>query len=201
MSAPLSPLGSGGTIRVFFGLSLSVEARSRVAALRDDLLQQIGHTVAIRAVGNHALHVTLKYLGNVSPRKLDALVPLLSSRLPACALDAKLCGVVQLGHGTVIALELRETTGELERLAKSFDEDTAELGYVRDGRGFRPHVTVARLKRPIDLQSQLDAVRVAAHAIRFDSLCLFASEADGNGRRYPEIARVPLFGSEQIETV
>ncbi|HEX6767541.1 MAG TPA: 2'-5' RNA ligase family protein, partial [Polyangiaceae bacterium] len=62
-------------------------------------------------------------------------------------------------------------------------------------RPFRPHVTLARLKRPSDVRDLLEGVTLDPISIPFDELRLYRSLHDPAGGRYSVLARAEFRGS------
>jgi 2'-5' RNA ligase len=99
------------------------------------------------------VHVTLKFMAALPSRavsplgeKIAALAAAGGPRLGACSLQA--FPSVELAK--VVVLEFEDPRGELARLARKIDTFAEKLGVTREPRTFRPHVTLARLKRPYD---------------------------------------------------
>lgn len=110
-------------------------------------LHEFGGAVKPIAVAN--LHLTLKFLGDTA----EALVPQIGALLHAAA-SSKPAGEIllqglgafpHLGRPSVIwvGLQLAEM---LEELAVTLDEELVPLGFEREHRPTRLHLTVARVK-------------------------------------------------------
>ena len=102
------------------------------------------------------VHVTLKFLADLS---VDAVAPLAKAQLEAlvdpakkapkpgtCRLDA----FPSVEQANVIVIELTDPQGDLSKLASKIEKLASRHGIARESRAFRPHVTLARLKRPYD---------------------------------------------------
>lgn len=149
------------------------------------------------------LHLTLAFLPAVTDRALDDLVERLgraaARRTPFAARIAGGGSFPNPARAKVLyaGLELDEPGRvELGRLAIGARAAASRAGAEVDGARFRPHLTVARLRRPADTTNWvrlLDAYAGPGFAV--DSITLVASYlGDGTrGRpRYEEVAELAL---------
>ena len=79
------------------------------------------------------------------------------------------------------------------RLAGAVGELLTPLGHEPDGRGFHPHLTLARLRTPGDLRAAIAALgqRELGPAWHVEEVVLFRSETRPEGARYEAVARIP----------
>src|SRR5215472_6411883 len=150
---PAGPVQPAPSVRAFVALDLDPASLKRVARVADRLRMASGApNAAWAAVGQ--MHVTLKFVAELPadaiPPLGEALTALVAGeRAPApCAM--RLDAFPKLDHARVVVIELKDEGGALGKLAKRIDELTYEFGVPREERAFRPHVTLARLKRPYD---------------------------------------------------
>jgi 2'-5' RNA ligase len=134
------------TARLFVALELPVAVRAeladfgRAAAERDD---------ALRPVGEEAIHLTLAFLGHRPEGEIDparAAVRAVQAVTPGLALGEPLWLAPRRPHVLTVALE--DGDGRLATLRTDVvDRLAAALDWEPEGRLFRPHVTVARVRR------------------------------------------------------
>ncbi len=100
---------------------------------------------------NHALHLTLAFLGDVDPQEVPRLGKTLSG-VAWAPCDAGIEGPVFLpkkGSRHVVALALADPGGALRSLQGRVSAALAGTGlYAPEARPWLPHVTVARYRRP-----------------------------------------------------
>lgn len=155
---------------------------------------------ALKAVSADHLHVTLKFLGDVSlERTVGVGRALAEAARGVSAIDAKLRGVGAFPHagrpsviwaGLVGAEPLLELSGRLEALLE-------QQGFAREARAFHPHVTLARVKSrpPDELQALLKRHADSPFgAAPLRSIELYQSELRPQGPRYTVLARVEFQG-------
>ena len=143
----MSPLrGDEETLRLFVAGELPDETRRAVEAWQRMALE--GHE-GLRL--NHALHITLAFLGKVAAARVPELIEALSQvRVRPC--DVAVSGAVFLparGAKRVVALRLADRNGELTRLQADVAAALTGTGlFAAEARPWSPHLTVARFRRP-----------------------------------------------------
>jgi RNA 2',3'-cyclic 3'-phosphodiesterase len=149
---------------------------------------------ALRAVRPDALHVTLAFLGH---RALDEIEP-------ACAVLRDVAAPVEglsLGDPLwlaprrphVLTVEVADAEGALGRVHEAVVAGFADaLGYVPERRAFRPHVTVARVRRGTAPRGGAPAAAPPRADFAGEALTLFRSWLGGGPARYEALERVRL---------
>jgi 2'-5' RNA ligase len=151
-----------------------------------------------RFVGEDALHLTLRFLGELEPARSKALesawrravlgigpVPLRLAGAGAFP-DARRPRVVWLG------LTEGPAGGALARLAERLEETARAEGFLPESRPFSPHVTLARARGPGRIAPcSCDGVGDLG-AFVADRVVLFRSELGRGGARYVEESSFPL---------
>jgi RNA 2',3'-cyclic 3'-phosphodiesterase len=178
------------TARLFAALELPAAVRTQLAAFghaaadRDD---------ALRPVGEDAVHLTLAFLGH---RPLDEIEPAraairdLDAAAPVLALGQPLWLSPRRPHVLTVALE--DADGTLAALrADVVARLTGALNWEPERRAFRPHVTVARVRRDVRPRKRdlPDAPRAAFAA---EAVALLRSHLGRGPARYEALARAEL---------
>ncbi len=183
-------------IRAFVALDLDAMSVRRVARVADRLRMASGAPSATWTPPDK-VHVTLKFMGafpakSVGPfgAKLGALVAAEERPQPgSCLLQA----FPTLDRASVVVIEFEDPRGDLARLAETIDKLAHKHGVAHEVRAFRPHVTLARLKRPYDSRRWLKPeVAVGTGAFVPSGLTLYRSELGGGkdgGSLYVPLAR------------
>lgn len=176
--------------RLFAALDLPAGVREELASF--------GRAAAdadsvLRPVPADGLHVTLAFLGH---RPLDEIEPA-AAAVRACAapvdslsLGAPLWLSPRRPH--VLTVEIRDGDGALGRLQAAVAGALADaVGFEPERRRFRPHVTVARVRRGgAPRTTGLPAAPSAAFA--GEALTLYRSYLGGRPVRYEAVERVVL---------
>ena len=143
-------------------------------------------------------HVTLAFLEHVPDRALEDLVERLTrAARKRSVMTARLTGggaFPDVGRARVLYAGMEVDRVELSRAATGARAAASKAGIEVDGRRFRPHVTLARTKRPIQATSWvrlLDAYRGPEWTI--DEVVLVASYLGQGPRGRPRYERVESF--------
>jgi 2'-5' RNA ligase len=175
---------SGETIRAFVALDLDTKSVRRVVRVADRLRMASGAPSATWTPQD-SVHVTLKFLGDLSvaavaplAKALEGLVDAKKAPQPGtCRLDA----FPSVEQANVIVIELTDPLGDLSRLATKIEKLASRHGIARESRAFRPHVTLARLKRPYDSRRWLKPeLAEAAGEFAAARLTLYRSDLGAN---------------------
>ncbi len=171
--------------------------RARLAAAIERL-RRVAPDVAWVAPGN--LHLTLKFLGQVAPARLDASAAALEGTVRgAAAFDAAVVGLGAFPTVTrprVIWAGVSEGAPALSGVAARVDAALAALGFPPEARPFSPHVTLGRVRVAGHAPRLADLLGAAAYQdfgrMRVERVVLMESRLSRGGPRYSERASVRL---------
>ena len=139
-------------IRAFIAIDLSAEIIQNLDKVIQDLKESMGR-VPIRWVTAKNVHLTIKFLGDVSVANLDLLMEIIQSevsRHPSFDLSVGELGSFPSNrHPRVIWVGV-EAPLELDALHRGIESETARLGYAPEGRPFSPHLTLGRVSRNVN---------------------------------------------------
>jgi 2'-5' RNA ligase len=156
----------------------------------------------VKWVNPHAIHLTLKFLGEIEPAMADeirrCMEPALRNHDPF-VLEVRGMGCFPgLRQPRVVWVGL---SGDLERLGdlqREVEEGTTRLGFPPQDRPFWPHLTLGRVRsargrdRLVDRIQDLLEVRLGTFTV--ESLLQFQSELHPSGARYTPLWELPLGG-------
>jgi 2'-5' RNA ligase len=204
-------------IRAFLALDFDERFLDEVASLAASLR---GRSRLSRAkwVGRAAMHVTVRFLGDVD----DASVPALQALVRDLAAGIGERGSGERGSGEigsgesgrgevrvrarslgafpdarrarVLVVDLEEPRGVLEAIAKGAEAEAVRLGFPAETRAWRPHLTLARIREGADLRDVLEETRVDLEG-RVTALTLYQSElgkGPNGGPLYVPLERAAL---------
>jgi 2'-5' RNA ligase len=117
-----------------------------------DLILKLSKTGAdVRWVGTQGMHLTLKFLGEVSPDAMPAVETVLkvaASSHPPFPLALHGTGVFPGSkRPRVLWVGVKELP-VLMRLQEDIDQGLEKEGYPKEARAFHPHLTLGRVKSP-----------------------------------------------------
>jgi 2'-5' RNA ligase len=152
------------------------------------------------------IHLTLKFFGNVDQNKI-VLISGAASRAVKdfVPFEISICGTGAFPKSTqprVLWIGVDDRGGSLARLQQQFEEECAVEGFDKEERGFRPHLTIARIRKPEGAR----ALAEANQKLGFDSMILvaselivFRSELSPKGSKYTALSRHKMFGELAAE--
>jgi RNA 2',3'-cyclic 3'-phosphodiesterase len=167
------------SLRLFVALDLPDAARAALAALEPD-------PEIWRRVPPEALHVTLAFLGARPAGDVETIRPIIAAEAgPAPALAF---GPIRVLNRRVLTVALEGDLAPLQ--GRVADALTIAGVYAPERRGFRPHVTVARVRgraRPARMDLELPPLTFHGAAVT-----LYASHLLRDGARYEVLATASL---------
>jgi 2'-5' RNA ligase len=164
-------------MRLFIAINFNVDTRKRLIALREELR---GKAVRGNFSRDENLHLTLAFIGEVSPKMLDkikAIMDTVTFEPFGVAIDH----FGTFSRGTLWWAGLREDK-PLMLLQRETEHKLALCGFEMDSRDYHPHITLGREvvtdARPWEIESFGEAV---------DSFELMQSERVGGKLTYTAI--------------
>jgi 2'-5' RNA ligase len=142
----MTPAGTPATLRLFVAGDLPEEAKRGISAWQQTSL---GSRDEVRV--NHALHVTLAFLGSMPAASVSDIAEVLAGvRVREAPVEVGEPAFLPVrGAKRVVVLPLEDQSGALSRLQADVGEALAARGlYEPPGRPWLPHLTVARFRRP-----------------------------------------------------
>ncbi len=136
-------------IRAFVAINLSDEIYRQLEEVTRNL-QELLAGVPIRWVPVRNIHVTLKFLGDVSIKNLEVLKKLLEAEAhshPAFEISVGDLGAFPSDRRPRVLWAGVKAPQELSALQRGIELETARLGYAPEDRPFSPHLTLARIGR------------------------------------------------------
>lgn len=187
-------------IRTFVAIDLESGIRQRVARAIEKL-RPIAPMV--KWVEPTTLHLTLKFLGDVSDRDLYSVCKraanLAAEHRPFQLVCRELGAFPKPQRPRVIWIGVEEVTGELVSLQHQLEKAMGELGFVQELRPYQPHITIGRIPqrgyRPVDfeaLQSALKPSDLEFGTSNADEVVVYRSDLGPRGPEYTVMARNTL---------
>ena len=139
------------TIRSFIAVNIGINALRAIADEQSGLRRKVGERGGdVRWVAPQNLHVTLRFLGQVTEPMVaaiqDGLEPVVKTIAPFEVTAAGLGVFPDELHPRVVWVGLREEGGALARLHGATSEVLVRMGFNPDDKPFTSHVTLGRVK-------------------------------------------------------
>jgi 2'-5' RNA ligase len=184
-------------MRLFVALDIPDDVRSTLAALAAKLRSACGNARWTRIAG---LHVTLKFIGETSPEKAQAIRSALASLPPRSAFTMNFRGLGFFPNERRPRVLWAGVAAdpELAPLAADVETALAALGLPREERAFSPHLTLARFDSPRGLDALHAAIGKAGSpefgAATAREFHLYQSVLKPGGAEYTRLATFPFAG-------
>ena len=189
-------------LRAFIAIEIPKEIKKQIASQTARLRQIVGRSV--RWVSPENIHLTLKFLGDISSTNIDLLSQALNTeagQYPPFEIDVTGLGAFpNLRRPRVIWLGLN-APADLARLQHNLETATARLGYASDDKPFSPHLTIGRTRERLAadevqaLSGALENVRVGLLGkFAVENVHLFRSELKPGGPVYTCLSTAVLGG-------
>lgn len=177
--------------------SLQTAIAQSTAALQKALPRPL-----VRWVAAQNLHLTLKFLGDVSPANLERLAEALkveAARLPAFEIAVGGLGAFPTPRRARVIWIGVEAPAALASLQRAVEGVAARLGYPPEERPFSPHLTIGRVGQNISA-ADLGRVRAALEGTvvgllgtaRVEAVHIFKSDLQPSGSVYTHLYSLPL---------
>src|SRR5437899_9231200 len=150
-------------LRAFIAVQLSDALKRQIGSVQAELKREVfgsgrgGKAVKIGWAQPEAIHLTLKFLGDIQEAQVDALREILLKAAASArpfTLEARGLGAFPYPRAPVgLWLGLggkSEDMAELQRLQAAVEDGAAALGFARGRGASRPHLTLARIRDRVE---------------------------------------------------
>ncbi len=188
-------------LRAFIALEIPASIQESIQQQTAGLRKAASSSL-VRWVPAENLHLTLKFLGDVSSTSLQFVTQMLSreaSQYPGFSMQVGGLGAfpsARRARVLWIGIRAPETLSALQR---SLDSAAARLGYPPEDRPFSPHLTIGRVKQtaaPTDLQRIQAALEAASVGplgkADVSAVHLIKSDLKPTGSVYTRLFSAPL---------
>ena len=185
----------GTTWRVFCAFELPQVLRSRIEKHSQQVREAVPEAAASWSRPDN-IHLTMKFFGNVD----EARVPSISDALVRVVEELSTIKISVGGTGVfprpsrpqVLWIGIDDISGALAEVQKRLEDECAREGFLKEDRAFRPHLTIARLRKPNNANRLAEAHLQAEFPptdLILNELVLFRSELSPKGSRYTSLSR------------
>ncbi|MBW8011872.1 MAG: RNA 2',3'-cyclic phosphodiesterase [Chloroflexi bacterium] len=188
-------------LRAFIATELPDEFHEKLEHVSRNLQAHL-KGLPLRWVPVENIHLTLKFLGDVSEASLEMVFEILKTHAGSQQpFDISIGGLgvyPNMKHPRVAWVGV-EAPDELEIFQRRIDTETARLGYAPDKRTYSAHLTVGRVSR----SANSDNIRMISQVLQkekvgflgvahISEICLFRSELKPGGAVYTRLFSTPF---------
>lgn len=192
-------------LRLFVAADIPREHRDSIACALEPLKEKVP---GARWVKPDNLHLTVKFIGEYGEDGLERLSNEIEAAAGRCAPFVAClgrCGAFPSpGKARVLWVGMERGEEEAAVVARRLDARLERAGVRREGRGYRGHLTVARLKTPADCGAFLEELAARMEeagglAFEVEKLTLYRSILSPSGPTYVALRRFALGGEGRGE--
>lgn len=187
-------------MKLFFGVKpKNLKSNGQLKAVYSKIKRTIGEwNDPVRWTPPDQWHVTVLFLGETPPEQLPKIESLVNNWTPPKDIELSFSGLGAFpsnDHGRILWVGVRENKAFIQ-LQESFEEIFLSAGIldgrVSNDRGFKPHLTLARLRHARHLQSVIDlAPKTQFGKEALTELTLFESVTENHMPKY-----IPRFSKQ-----
>lgn len=196
-------------MRAFAAIEITKSVADKLTVVQHGLQEAIGGR-GVRWVRPDAIHITLKFLGEISAEQasmlLQEFVSVAESAEPFTLAASGLGCFPHCRSPRLLWAGVEDDLSALEQLQNATERCSVQLGHTADRRRFSAHLTIGRIRssrlRPVEAEVLREAVR-AANGQRFGEwqvaeMVLMQSKLGSDGAQYTRWARIPFQHGQPI---
>ncbi|MDI6815858.1 MAG: RNA 2',3'-cyclic phosphodiesterase [Actinomycetota bacterium] len=183
-------------LRIFIGLDLPGRLKGELFEVSNQLKATIE---GARWVARDNIHLTLKFLGSITEEQLAETETALLSKAAAFNQFSFECGALgafpNQKRARVLWVGVDRGEREFVELSMLVEDALEPLGFARDDKPFKPHITLARLNPPKPVEQALRTVTETPYQgrnIPVRGITIYQSHLKPTGVEYTSRAFIPL---------
>jgi 2'-5' RNA ligase len=189
-------------LRTFIAIALPTQIREKIKEQQRLLARDLNEP-PIRWVRPESIHLTLKFLGEISPQQaqqIQSKMLEITSQFPTTIVVVEGLGCFpNYSRPRVIWLGLQDAQAVLSKMQNLLDRSLEDHGFAPEERGFSPHLTIGRVHRRVshqhrkELGNKIAQINIPAiGSFTADMIHLFQSELKPSGAVYTQLASASL---------
>jgi 2'-5' RNA ligase len=187
-------------IRAFLAIEPPADILDAAGILQEKLKKEITGKISwTKPQGNH---LTLKFFGNIDEDDVKNICAVVEKQVALVSpLSMKIAGTGCFPNSKKPRVLWLGTSGDIEKIATlqaRLEEDFEKIGFARENRNFRPHLTLGRVKNPGDVTGVGEAINKYSDYSAGEFICkeavLFQSKLTPRGAIYSKLKTFNFIG-------
>lgn len=176
-------------IRAFIAVDIDRPAKQKIGELISYLKQSNAN---VKWVNETQMHLTLKFLGNIAQDKIPLIsgaLEQITDKTPRFSLSLSDIGAFpNMNRPRVIWIDIDKGSDNLKTLVGLIEKGVSRLGFVKEGRGYKAHLTLGRVRSLKNINALTNMIAETefdpSREIKVDKLTLFQSTLAPKGAIY-----------------
>jgi len=184
-------------MRAFIAIELPLEIKDALLRIQDKLKARLPEISWVKPLN---LHLTLRFLGEISPEQLSEIKQIITEITKTTSgfkIKLETLGVFPNLHAArIIWIGANQPPLELKQLAEQLETRLVESGIPQEQRSFCAHITISRIKsslKSLSLEKELEKIKndFASANWEFDcgGITLFESTLGPRGATYTALKK------------
>lgn len=186
-----------GRVRAFLAIDLPGELQGGIERIQERLRPQV---TGVRWTKAEGIHLTLKFFGDISEEEISTVsgvVEKIAAEASPLSLSVGTLGAFPgIKKTRVLWIGMGGDTDALSRLQQDLERGLETRGFKREGRAFKPHLTLGRCRDPREVTGLEKAMDKkdddGAGSFTAQGLTLFKSDLKPGGAVYSALAFFPF---------
>jgi 2'-5' RNA ligase len=184
--------------RVFCAVELPDELPAQLRDYIAQLRQEVPEAAASWSRVEN-IHLTLKFFGNVAVERIESISAAVARAMKEFAPFQIAVGGTGVfpkpSRAQVLWIGINDPSGKLLELQQRLENECAKEEFEKEGRAYRPHLTIARIRKPDGARRLADAhlqKQFKLTQLTLTELIVFRSELSSQGSKYTALSHHQL---------
>jgi 2'-5' RNA ligase len=186
-------------IRAFIAFKLPEEIIAHIRRVQDGIRP---YGLRVSWVKPENIHLTLKFLGDIRPEDVDRIGDAMTGAAEGESSMSLKAGGIGVFPGVrqprVLWIGLKGETGRLIAFQKKLETGLVPLGFERESRLFKAHLTLARVKGEIDARQLVEIIEkfgsLDSEVFQTREMILYKSDLKPSGAVYTRLKTLNVKG-------
>ncbi len=176
-------------MRIFIAIKVPDSIKEKIFKLQKNL-----DIRNIRWVASQNIHLTLKFLGEVPEKQIEAVIEAIKSSTqkskPFDISFEEIGGFPNSKQPRVLWVGIKEGKDKLIELMQNLNKEFSSIGFETESRKPAPHLTIGRIKKVESLKLKVEKIKTTSFLT--EQVYLIKSELTSQGPIYTDIKEFKL---------
>ena len=181
--------------RIFIAMEIDKDLRGILYKYSSNMFFNVDN---VKIIPTDNLHITLKFIGNTSEEGINVIRNIIKTSISEHeAFDYELedfpGAFPDKSRARIVFMGIKNGGDRFKDIYDSLEDGLSGVGIGKEQRDFHPHITIARIKRPVSIKEASDSPLPSHECpLNASSVTLFESILSRQGARYINIERFGL---------